>query len=111
MYIRLIRCAVFVPLVLHAMVGQACRVYPAGQSIGVDEQMTQVAVGQVVSATPVDRSDEASGANAASIQQPFDRKYERIGKFEATLHEAVVVKKMLAALPEVSFDPALLVEP
>lgn len=55
---RLIHCAVFIPLVLHAMAGHACRVSPAGQSIGVDEQIrqaTQVAVGQVISATQVDR--------------------------------------------------------
>lgn len=57
---RLIHCAIFVPLVLHASVGQACRVSPAGQSIGIDEQIrqaTQVAVGQVISATPIDRYD------------------------------------------------------
>lgn len=48
---------VFVPLVLHAVPGQACRAAPAGQLIGVDQQIasaTDVAVGQVISATPMD---------------------------------------------------------
>lgn len=53
---RIIHCAILVPVMLHAMAAQACRVAPPGQLIGVDEQMrqaTQVAVGQVISATPL----------------------------------------------------------
>ncbi len=48
---------VLVPLLLHAVPGQACRMAPAGQLIGVDQQLalaTNVAVGQVISATPMD---------------------------------------------------------
>lgn len=48
---------VLVPLVLHALPAQACRVAPAGQVIGVEQLIglaTDVAVGQVISATPMD---------------------------------------------------------
>jgi hypothetical protein len=48
---------VFVPLVLHAVPGQACRMAPAGQMISVEQLIglaTDVAVGQVISATPMD---------------------------------------------------------
>lgn len=48
---------VSVPLIFHALPGQACRVAPAGQLIGIDQQIglaTDVAVGQVISATPMD---------------------------------------------------------
>jgi hypothetical protein len=51
---------VIVPLVLHAVPGQACRMTPAGQLIDVDRQIglaTNVAIGQVVSATPLDGQD------------------------------------------------------
>lgn len=48
---------VFVPLAFHAIVGQACYTPPAGQLINVDQQIRfakDVAVGQVISATPMD---------------------------------------------------------
>src|SRR4051812_10272967 len=50
------RSLVFVLLALGAGACQACRVPPPGQLIGVEEQVrlaTNVAVGQVISATPV----------------------------------------------------------
>lgn len=53
---RIFHCAILVPVMLHAIAAQACRVAPAGQLIGVDEQIrqaTQVAVGQVISASPI----------------------------------------------------------
>lgn len=48
---------IFASLLLHAVPGQACRVAPASQLIRVDQQIgsaTNVAVGQIISATPMD---------------------------------------------------------
>lgn len=56
----MLRALAFVPLMLYPILGQACRMAPAGQLIGIDEQMrlaTNVAVGQVISATPLDGQD------------------------------------------------------
>lgn len=56
----MLRALAFVPLVLYPVVGQACRMAPAGQLIAIDEQIrlaSDVAVGQVISATPIDGQD------------------------------------------------------
>lgn len=56
----MLRALAFVPLVFYPVLGQACRMAPAGQLIGIDEQMrlaSNVAVGQVISATPIDGED------------------------------------------------------
>lgn len=54
------RGIVFLLLALEAVASQACRVAPAGQLITIDEQVrqaTDVAVGQVISATPLGGGD------------------------------------------------------
>jgi len=56
----MLRALVFAPLMLYPVFGQACRMAPAGQLIGIDEQIrlaSDVAVGQVISATPLDGQD------------------------------------------------------